>query len=128
AQFVGVPTGRRTEDGDLHWLSRYPGAARSALEERSAQHVRVESTGVERPSAPRATEPHLGGAEEHRVYLIEVVVVAFENVVEDRAVIGGGGGGKALGECGELVVLGVHGVPGLTAVENAVVCAADCPD
>ena len=80
AQLVGVPAGPRAQDGDVH--------RQSAPEERRAQHVGFEPTRVERPSARRARQPHFGRAEEHRVDLIEVVVVALEDVVERRAVVG----------------------------------------
>src|ERR1700682_2576331 len=89
------------------------GRQSSALEERREQHVRVEPPGVKRPPARRAAEADLGGAEEHRVDLIEVVIVALEDVVEGRAVVGGSGRRKTLGELGKLVVLRPHGGAGL---------------
>ena len=59
-----------------------------SVKERPPQHAGVDPPRVERPSARRARQPHFGGAEQHRVDLIEVAVVALEDVVERRAVVG----------------------------------------
>src|SRR4029453_6235634 len=61
--------------------------SRTLVEERFAQHVGVETAGVEGLSARCAGQPYLGGTEQQRVDLVEVVVVALEDVVEGRAVV-----------------------------------------
>src|SRR4029453_7347441 len=58
-----------------------------SCKQRRAQNGGVQLSSVEGASARRAREPHFCRTEQHRIDLIEVVVVAFEDVVERRAVI-----------------------------------------
>src|SRR5688572_30316581 len=62
-------------------------AAPSVPVQRRAQDFGIDAARVEGASSDRAGDPHLGRAEQHRVDLIEVVVVALEDVVERRAVV-----------------------------------------
>src|SRR5262245_46015115 len=46
--------------------------------QRRLQHLCVHVPGMKRTPAGRARQPHLAGAEEQRIDLVEVVLVAFE--------------------------------------------------
>src|SRR2546430_1094959 len=83
---------------------------------------------VVRLPAPHTRQPHLGGAEEQRVDLVEVTVVTLEDVVERRPVVLGRRGRDLGRELGELRIVGAHRVARLAAVQDAVVGAADGPD
>src|SRR5688572_28154194 len=85
-------------------------------EQRGAQHLGIETPGVERPPGHRTGQPDFGRAEQHRIDLIEVVVVAPEDVVERRAVIIRRGRGQPFREMGQLLIVRTHGVAGLPAV------------
>ena len=96
------------------------------LEQRRPQDVSVEPSGVKRAPARGARQPHLAGTEQHRVDLIEVVVVPFEDVVERRAVVRRRrtpAGARPAGASSSSSAL--DRVAGLAAVQNAVVRAAD---
>src|SRR5690349_24301219 len=54
---------------------------------RRGEHLGVEAPRVERPAALRAREPHLGRAEQQGVDLVEIALVALEDLVERHAVI-----------------------------------------
>src|SRR5690349_12612068 len=54
---------------------------------RRGEHLGVEAPRVERPAALRAGEPHLGRAEQQGVDLVEIALVALEDLVERHAVI-----------------------------------------
>jgi hypothetical protein len=51
-------------------------------EEGKAEHLRIEAPGSEGPAAGRAGDSNLRRAEEERIDLIEVAVIALEQVAE----------------------------------------------
>src|SRR5438552_3138633 len=84
--------------------------------------------GMIRLAALHARQPHLGGAEEQRVDLVEIAVVPLEDVVERRAVVLRCRRGNLGNQLGELGVIGPDGIARLAAVQDAVVGAADRPE
>src|SRR6266705_818295 len=74
-----------------------------------------------------ARQPHLGGAEEQRIDLVEVAVVPLEDLGERRAIVLRRRRGNPGNEFGELTVIRLDGVARLATVQNAVVGAADRP-
>ena len=96
-----------------------------ALEQRRAKHLGIERARVKRAAAGRAHQPHFAGAEEQRIDLVEVVVVALEDVVERRAVVRRRRRRHAFDQLGQLGVARIHDEARLAAVEHAVVGAAD---
>src|SRR2546430_3382814 len=84
--------------------------------------------GMIRLAALHARQPHLGGAEEQRVDLVEIAVVPLEDVVERRAVVLRCRRGNLGNQLGELGVIGPDRIARLAAVQDAVVGAADRPE
>src|SRR2546429_480940 len=84
--------------------------------------------GVIRLAALHARQPHLGGAEEQRVDLVEIAVVPLEDVVERRPVVLRCRRGNLGNQLGEFGVIGLDGIARLAAVQDAVVGAADRPE
>src|SRR3989475_4122574 len=97
----------------------------STLEQRRAQHLGVQVARVMRLPALDAGQPHVGGTEEQGVDLVEVAVVALENLVERRAVVLRRRGRDLRHELRELLVVGVYRVARPPAVQDAIVGAAD---
>src|SRR5215211_5567663 len=58
-----------------------------SAEQRRAEHRRVQVPAMKRPPTQRTREPHLGGTEQQLVDLVEVALVALEDLVERRAVV-----------------------------------------
>src|SRR5437016_2457008 len=84
--------------------------------------------GMIRLAALHARQPHLGGAEEQRVDLVEIAVVPLEDVVERRAIVLRCRRGNLGNQLGELGVIGPNRIARLAAVQDAVVGAADRPE
>ena len=63
-------------------------------------------------AARQTGQPHLGGAEQQGIDLVEVVIVPLEGVVERRAVVRRGRCRQALDQRRELIVFGVDPLPG----------------
>src|SRR6266481_10205019 len=84
--------------------------------------------GMIRLAALHARQPHLGGAEEQRIDLVEIAVVPLEDVVERRPVIFRRRRGDLRNQLGQLSVIGLDGITRLAAVQDAVVGATDRPE
>src|SRR5262245_21364571 len=93
--------------------------------ERAGEHVRVgASEGVDLPRI-EVLEHDLGGAEEVRVDLIEVVVVPGEDGGERLAVVARGAGGYLGADCLEAGIVAGHGEDDTGSVKDGVVRPAD---
>src|SRR5436309_14436579 len=90
----------------------------SRFEQRGVQHVGVEMSRVVRLSTLYARQPHLGGAEEQGVDLVEIAVVPLEDVVERRPVVLRCRRGNLGNQLGELGVIGLDGIARLAAVRS----------
>src|SRR6059058_3890169 len=80
---------------------------------------------VVRLPALHARQPHLGGAEEQRIDLVEVTIVPLERVVKRRAIILGRGGRNPGDELRQLRIAGLYGIMRAAPVQDAVVGATD---
>src|SRR5262245_61494580 len=60
---------------------------KTTLGERCPQHGGIHAARMKRTAAGGTGQPHFSRAEEQRIDFVEVVVVAFEDVIERRTVV-----------------------------------------
>src|SRR5690606_35206894 len=80
----------------------------SRLQPQAAQQVHVQPAAVPGAAAVEVADPHLGGREQRRIDLVEVVLVVAEDVAERAPVVARGGRRQALRQVARGLVAAAH--------------------